>query len=286
MSLLAPALGAGVGLGVILMAFGIRATGPAAPRLSRWAAAHLRPGTAAIGGGVLIYVLTGWPVLGMLVAIGVVVLPTLMSSARRRTATERGEAIARWIEMLRDTMAGAAGLEEAVAVTARRPPPAIRHAVEQLATRLHHQSLPDALRGFATQVEDPGAELLAAALITAATNETRDLGRLLSALADATRAQVRMRHSIEAGRAQVRSATRLVLAVTLLFTVTLFVFSREYLAPYATAAGQLWLGIVGVAFFAALALLARLDRIDLPTQHLASAAPDASAGGHGPRGGS
>jgi hypothetical protein len=283
MSLLAPAFGMGIGLGVVVLAYGICVARPG-ERLRRPATAQLRTGGAAISGGVLTYVLTGWPVLGVLLAIGVVVLPGVLSSAHRRVATERCEAVARWIEMLRDTIAGAAGLEEAVAVAARRPPPGIRDAVEQLATRLHHQPLADALRGFAAQVGDPGADLLAAALITAATHETRDLGRLLSALADATRAQVNMRHTIDAGRAQVRSATRLVLAVTLLFTATLLTFSREYLAPYATPAGQLWLGIVGVAFFAALALLARLDRIDLPTQHLVSRAPDAPVRGHRARG--
>jgi hypothetical protein len=266
-SVLAAAFGAGAGLGVIALVRGLRAPNTGAPRVrsvvSRW-----RPGLLGIAGGVLVIALTGWPVLGLLTMIGSVVLPRVMSGAQRRAATERSEAVARWIEMLRDTMAGAAGLEEAVAVTARRPPPAIRDAVEQFATRLHHQPLPVALRGFAQQVDDPGAQLLAAALITAATNETRDLGRLLSALADATHAQARMRHTIDAGRAQVRSATRLVLAVTLAFTVALFVFSREYLAPYATGEGQLWLAIVGAVFFTALVLLVRLDRIDLPDQHL------------------
>jgi hypothetical protein len=109
--------------------------------------------------------------------------------------------------------------------------------------------------------------------------ETRDLGRLLSALADATRAQARMRHGVDAGRAQVRSATRLVLAVTALFTVTLFVFSRAYLAPYATPEGQLWLALVGIVFFAALVLLARLDRIELPAQPLVAVEPDPADGG-------
>jgi hypothetical protein len=236
--------------------------------VSQW-----RPGAIGIGASVVVFALTGWPVLGLLTMIGSVVLPRVLSGAQRRAATERSEAVARWIEMLRDTMAGAAGLEEAVAVTARRPPPAIRGAVQQFATRLHHQPLPVALRSFARQVDDPGAELLTAALITAATNETRDLGRLLSALADATHAQARMRHSIDTGRAQVRSATRLVLAVTLVFIVALLVFSREYLTPYATAEGQLWLALVGVVFFAALALLVRLDRIDLPEQHQMSGAP-------------
>ena len=276
MSLLPSALGVGLGLGVVVLLHGLRTTGPVVLRLRRPATTHVRWTLTGACGGVAAYALTGWPVLGLLTAAAVVVLPRVMSGARRRAQTERAEAVARWIEMLRDTMAGAAGLEEAVAVTARRPPPAIGNAVELLATRLHHQPLPTALRGFAAQVDDPGAQLLAAALITAATNETRDLGRLLSALADATRAQARMRHGVDAGRAQVRSATRLVLAVTALFTVTLFVFSRDYLAPYATPEGQAWLAIVGVVFFAALMLLARLDRVELPTQLLVPVEPDPS----------
>lgn len=267
MSILASALGAGAGLGIIVVIHGLHAADTGTPHL-RSVAAQWRPELIGVGAGIVVAAVTGWPVLGLLTMVGSVVLPRVMSGAQRRAATERSEAVARWIEMLRDTMAGAAGLEEAVALTARRPPPAIREAVEQFATRLHHQPLPVALRDFASQVDDPGAELLAAALITAATNETRDLGRLLSALADATHAQARMRHTINAGRAQVRSATRLVLAVTLVFTVALLVFSREYLAPYTTVEGQLWLAIVGGVFFAALMLLARLDRIDLPEQRL------------------
>lgn len=266
-SFLGSAFGACAGLGVIVLVRGLRPLGTGQTR-GRSMAARWRPGLLGLAGGVLVGALTGWPVLALLVMVGSVVLPRVMSGAQRRALTERSEAVARWIEMLRDTMAGAAGLEEAVAVTSQRPPPAIRDAVTQFAMRLHHQPLPVALRGFAQQVDDPGAQLLAAALITAATNETRDLGRLLSALADATHAQARMRQTIDAGRAQVRSATRLVLAVTLVFTVALFVFSREYLAPYATVEGQLWLAVVGVVFFAALVLLLRLDRIDLPEQRL------------------
>ena len=255
--------GTGVGIAVVVLAWRVerlpaRATAPA-----NW-----RPAVTALGCGLLVQVLTGWPVLGLLTAVGTIALPRAMSGARRRAAIERGEAVARWVEMLRDTMAGAAGLEEAVAVTAQHPPPPIRTAVEHLARRLQHQSLPSAMRGFAAEARDPSADLLAAALITASTNETRDLGRLLSALVDTTRAQVRMRRSVDAGRAHVRSATRLVLMVTLVFVVALFAFSSDYLAPYATIEGQLWLGLVGLAFFAALLLLVRLDRSDLPEHRL------------------
>jgi Flp pilus assembly protein TadB len=276
MSIPAAVAGAGIGIGLLFLLRGVRSAArrrPVPPRAMR-----LRPGLIATAIGGLAYALTGWPVLGLLAGIGAVTVPHIMSGAQRRAATERSEAVARWIEMLRDTMAGAAGLEQAVAVTARRPPPAIRGAVERLATRLHHQALPNALIGFATDVDDPGAELLVAALITAATNETRDLSHLLSALADTTHAQARMRRSVDAGRAQVRSATRLVLAVTLLFIAALLMFSSAYLAPYATVEGQLWLAIVGATFFAALALLVRLDRIDLPHQHLVSDTPGDSTG--------
>lgn len=279
MNLLPITFGAGMGLGVVLLMLAWRAERlPVRP--TRSAPTHWRPTFAALGGGLLAHALTGWPVLGLLTAVGTVALPRAMSGAQRRAATERSEAVARWVEMLRDTMAGAAGLEEAVTVTAHHPPPPIRTAVGHLATRLQHQPLPAAMRGFAAEVDDPSADLLAAALITASTNETRDLGRLLGALADTTRAQVHMRRSIDAGRAHVRSATRLVLTVTLMFVAALFLFSRDYLAPYATIEGQLWLGVVGVAFFAALALLIRLDRIDLPEQRLAfdtGAATDAAS---------
>lgn len=265
-------LGAGAGLGAVLLALGVRGAVPrravtmAPPR--RWQAA-LPPVLVALA----VITLTGWPALGLLAAIGTAVLPRLLSGARRRTAARRSEAVAQWIEMLRDTMAGAAGLEEAIGVSARRPPPPIAAEVTRLATRLEHRPLALALEAFAREVDDPTADMLAAALITAATSETRDLGRLLAALVEATRAQAAMRASVDAGRAHVRSATRLVLAVTAVFTVALLLFSHDYLAPYATLEGQLWLLVVGGVVAASLGFLVRLDRIDLPATPLV-ATPD------------
>ena len=131
----------------------------------------------------------------------------------------------------------------------------------------------DAMRGFADDVDDPTADLLAAALIIAGEHESRDLGRLLAALVEATRAQVAMRASVDAGRAHVRSATRLVLVITGLFCAALLTFSADYLAPYSTVEGQLWLAVVGGVVAASLLLLGRLDRIDLPSARLLSPLP-------------
>lgn len=269
MTALVALLGAGVGAGLLLMAAGALGLGPSGVG-GRVRIAHrqARRSAVAVAAGLVAYAATGWPVLALLAVAGAVTLPRLLAGGRRQAAAERSEAVAQWIEMLRDTMAGAAGLEEAILVSARRPPPAIAPAVARLAARLDHQPLERALRGFAADVDDPTADLLAAALITAAVNETRDLGQLLAALVEATRAQVRMRASVDSGRAHVRSATRLVVGVTALFTVALLLFSRTYLEPYATLEGQLWLAVVGGVFAVSLALLARLDHVRLPVTPL------------------
>lgn len=270
-------LGAGVGAGTVAILTGVRGT--VAPttviadlRFSRHQRRRVILGVAA---GAIAYATTGWPVLALLAIAAMVTLPELLGGGDRRDALERSEAIAQWIEMLRDTMAGAAGLEEAILVSARRPPPAIAPAVARLAARLEHQPLDRALRGFAAEhPDDPTADLLAAALVTAAANETRDLGELLAALVEATRAQVRMRASVDSGRAHVRSATRLVVGVTALFTAALLLFSRAYLEPYATLEGQLWLAVVGGVFAVSLTLLARLDRLRVPVTPLLVARSD------------
>lgn len=282
MTALALLLGAGAGTGLLLIGAGTRGTAPSAligraPMSGR----QLRQLALAVVGGVVTLAATGWPVLALLAMIATVTLPAILGDRERRAVADRSEAVAQWIEMLRDTMAGAAGLEEAILVSARRPPPAIAPAVTRLAARLDHQPLQRALRGFAADVDDPTADLLAAALVTAAVNETRDLGQLLAALVEATRAQVRMRASVDSGRAHVRSATRLVVGVTGAFSLALVVFSRAYLEPYATFEGQLWLAVVGGVFALSLALLARLDRVRLPATPLlgdTDGQPSADAG--------
>ena len=266
-------LGSGIGLGLLLIASGVRGTRPATGvhRLRARVPIDRLLGVAAVGAVTL--AVTGWPVLAALAACGTVAVPRALSAGRRRAAAARSDAVAQWIEMLRDTMAGAAGLEEAIVVSARRPPPAIAPAVLRLAGRLEHQRMSDAMRGFADDVDDPTADLLAAALITAGEHETRDLGRLLAALVEATRAQVAMRASVDAGRAHVRSATRLVLIITAVFCGALLTFSADYLAPYGTVEGQLWLAVVGGVVASSLMLLGRLDRIDLPSARLLARAP-------------
>ncbi len=284
--------GAGVGLGLVAIIAGLRGAPP--PRLPR----SLRPGTSgrldrgmlrlglAVGAGVLVGAITRWPV-GVLLAAGAgAILPDLASGATaQQTAVARAEAVAAWAEMLRDTLAGAAGLEQAIVASAPVAPAPIRLQVMALAARLERQGvrLVPALRGFADELADPTADLVVAALVLAGERQARRLGELLGALARAARDDATMRLRVEAGRARTRTSVRVVVGVTLAMAAGLVVLNRGYLAPYDSAFGQLVLAGVGGLFAAAFWWLGRMARIEVPERLLGSEVDVEVEGGAGGR---
>ena len=153
--------------------------------------------------------------------------------------------MAGWAEMLRDTMAGSAGLEQAIVATAPLAPLPIRAEVATLAVRLEGERLAPALRAFADEVADPTCDLVVAALVLAAEHQAQRLGELLGSLAAAARDQATMRLRVEAGRARTRTSVKVIVGATGALVVGLALFNRGYLAPYDTAVGQLVLLLVG-----------------------------------------
>jgi len=185
----------------------------------------------------------------------------LLGGARRhQAAVGRIEAIAGWAEMLRDTMAGSAGLEQAIVATATLAPLPIRAEVATLAVRLEGERLALALRAFADEVADPTCDLVVAALVLAAEHQAQRLGELLGSLAAAARDQATMRLRVEAGRARTRTSVRVIVGATGALVLGLALFNRGYLAPYDTATGQLVLILVGGVFAVAFMWLARMTR--------------------------
>jgi tight adherence protein B len=275
---LAAVCGAGVGLGLVVLVGGLRGGPPArTPGGARvrvgMERATLRLGLAA-GAGVLVGVATRWPVGAVLAAGAGALAPELAGgAAARRAAVARTEAVAGWAEMLRDTLAGAAGLEQAILASAPVAPTPIRAEVTALAVRLGHQPLPAALRAFADDLADPTGDLVAAALLLAADRHARRLGELLGALAAAARDDATMRLRIDAARARTRASARIVLATTGAMAAGLVVVNRGYLAPYDTATGQLVLALVGLLLAGACWWLARIARPDVPQRLLATPKP-------------
>jgi Flp pilus assembly protein TadB len=195
---------------------------------------------------------TRWPAGTVLAGLAAWFLPRALGPDRGHArALERIEAIASWTEQLRDTIAAAAGLEQAILATAPLAPAAVREHVTLLAARVHRgERLPAALRAFAAGVADPTADLVVAALLLAAEQQARDLAELLGSLAGSARQQAVMRMRVAAGRARVRTASRIIIAVTTILVAGLLAWSGPFLAPYGTAAGQLMLLAVGACFAA------------------------------------
>jgi Flp pilus assembly protein TadB len=213
----------------------------------------------------LVWVLTGWPVAGVLAAAGMWWLPGLLGPDRHHTEqVERIEAVASWTEQVRDLMAGAAGLHQAITTTVPIAPAPIRDHVAHLAEQLQ-QSVPpeEALGVFADRVDVPTADLVVAALSSAASRHAADLGALLSSLSLSARDQAAMLVRVAATRARVRTSARIITATTLAMAVGLVLINADYLAPYSTGTGQLVLLLIGALWAVALSWLARLARTDM-----------------------
>ena len=285
MTALAAVFGAGVGLGLILVEAGLRGadatTAASVADLGRWPRVeHLGVRLAvAVGAAVVVGAVTRWPVGAILGGLAGWATPALWAGrGAEAAATARIEAVATWTEMLRDTLAGAAGLEQAISATAPVAPVAIRAEVAHLAARAEQDRLGPALRAFADELADPTADLVVAALLLAVKHRARRLGELLGSLAAAAREHAGMRLRVQAGRARTRTSVRVVIGATLAMAAGLALADRGYLAPYDSALGQLVLAGVGAIFTAAFGWLARMARRE-PTGRLLAVPADPPAVG-------
>lgn len=268
--LVGAALGAGMGLGVLLVIAGLtgRRVLPGLDRIVP-GAARTQTVLAWLGGAVVaalvVYALTGWPVAAVL-AGGAVLWTPRMAAARagRDVAVARTEAIATWTEMVRDNMAGSAGLEQALTSSAMVAPAAIAPELRRFAVRLERMPLTDALGLLGTELDHPSADLVVVALVHAARMEARELGPLLGRLSETIRADVRMRLRVEVGRARIRTSARMVVATTVVTIAFLFVFSRQLLDAYDSPLGQLWLLLVAAVFAAGGWMLSSYGRLEMP----------------------
>ncbi|GAA5197419.1 type II secretion system protein [Rugosimonospora acidiphila] len=225
---------------------------------------------AGAGAGLLVQVGTGWPVAALFTALTVVLLPRL--AGQRRAANDidqRVEAIATWTETLRDTLRGAAGLEQAIVDSATLPPEAIAAPVRALADDVSRRvDMTAALRRFALTVADPIADLVLVQLSLAANAQAGKLGEALSAMARQARAHVADRLDAETDRAGARAEIRMVVATTVVLVGGLDIFRHAFLAPYHTMTGQLVLALVGGLFLTAFGWMGRLARFGAPPRVL------------------
>ncbi len=261
----------GIALGVWLVVDSFREHPTTLPR----PALNLPPDTRirllrAVIGALVLGLITRW-VVGAIagMALGWWLAELISGSTTRKAEIARTEAIASWTEMLRDTLSGAHGLEEAIITSANVAPDAIRREVVTLATTLEHEPIDVGLRRFADDLAHPIGDLVVAALLLAATSSTRNLGELLGTLAQSARDESGMRLRVEAARARMRTAVRVITGCTLITALGLVLFNRSYLVVYSDALGQAVLGLIALSWALSLRWVAHMSTFVTPERFLA-----------------
>lgn len=260
--LLGALIGGGFGAAALLLIVGLRGTvlEPTRPpgRLAELLARPRSPFFAVrlAGGlvlGVLVLVVTRWPVAALGLGGLVGFWPALMGgAAEERLRIVRLDAVVSWCEALRDTSAGHAGLEHAIPATAAGAAAPIRPALARLCGQLRAQvPLELALQDLAEQLNH-SADLIIAALQMNVRTRGDGLVGVLSNLAVAGREELDLSRKVTAGRAGDRRAVQLMLAIVLAVASFLVLFSDTYTAPYRSVAGQfalaVVLGLFGISF--------------------------------------
>ena len=257
--------GATVGLGVFLLLIprGVQSTwlNLVGPRSFQFRLAQLTIPFAFV----VMLVVTGWAVVAGSVALLVAAIPGIgRPYIQGRNEQELVDGIATWTEQLRDTLAGAHGLEQAIVATSVHAPLVLQTQVKKLASFIGYGSLEDGLRRFGDELNNSTADFVVAALVTASQHQARDLGMLLTQIAQCARDESKMRSRVWVGRARTRSAVKIIATVIALFVLGLFLFNRPYLQPYSSIQGQVVLsGILGV-FAVSLSLMQSMAKIIEP----------------------
>lgn len=225
---------------------------------------------AAVTVGVVVAVVTRWPVAALLAGAFTAAAPTLLGGGRAEAESLATlEAIASWTEALRGSLRSYAGIEQAIKDTAElAKPPVHTHTVGLAAALSAGVRLPVALRGFQTDVDHHAADLVATALRKATTSHTGNLAAQLGWLAHAVRERVAAMQRVETARTEAKTSARLVILIVVGVGVGLYLFNRPLLAVYGTTAGQVVLLLIGGIWILAAVWLQRLTRIPEPPRVL------------------
>ncbi|MCX5068595.1 type II secretion system F family protein [Micromonospora lupini] len=277
---------AGLLLAVVALVGTRRPAGPgpgAGPGLSRlWHGSGATPSErrayqtlllVAVVAGALAFLLTGLPVVGLLVAVAVPGAPWLFAVGKaEQRAIARIEAVGEWTRRLKDVSGTGQGLQQAIISTIGSVPPGIEDEVRLLAARLQAGWLArSALLAFADEIGDPVCDQVVAALILHLTDRGERLGDVLGSIAGAAAAEVATRREIEAKRTQPRFAVRFLTGMTLA-TLAYGLVNTEYIKPYGTPTGQVVMAALGAAFIGLLAWVRSMSQPQRPARFLP--APD------------
>lgn len=211
-----------------------------------------------IAGGVVAALVTGWPVLILVVPLAVVVLPALLSRPPNPDLLLL-QALDRWVRGLIAVLPTGKSVADAIRVTLRQAPPILAGPLAMLVVRLDERwPMDQALVAMADELASPDSDAVIAALILSAQRGGTGATMTLTALADSIQERIRALREIETERSKPRVVVRQVTLITLVVMAAAFLFGRDFFAPYGTPIGQLLLGGLLSLYLGSLFILRRL----------------------------
>ena len=235
----------------------------------------------ALGAALLILLVSGWAIPALVVGLGAFWVVGALQRRDRSTASEieRLDALASWIENVRDVLMAGEQPIGAINATVASCHLVIRPYVRRLAAGLGRQEPEVVFRRFADDIDDPVADLVAAGLSIAIRRGARTVP-VLTSLAEQTRQQVDRRRLVEAERAPTRREVQALTLIMSVLIVGLLVFGRsEYLDSYDTVGGQAFLAVALALYAALIVRVQRLAAFPRPSRFLTSAASASSGAG-------
>jgi tight adherence protein B len=226
----------------------------------------------ALVAGAVVLLVSGW-LLPAAVVGGAAFWATAGWLGRRRGVSreiERLDALASWIESVRDVLMAGEQPVGAITSTVGACPPVIRPQVRRLALGLARQDPDYVFHRFADDLDDPLADLVATGLSIAVRRGARTVP-VLTALAEQTRQQVDRRRLVEAERAPTRREVKALTAIMGALVLGLLLLGRsQYLTAYDTATGQVFLAAALTGYAALILRVQRLAAFPRPGRFLTS----------------
>ncbi len=255
-------LGSGIALSVVWFVGTRKPPGPATPfqlwmrkfwagpgRTARERRIHQILLISAVVIGALVWVLTRWPIGGIVTTIAIPGVPWLFTaSSAEKKAISRLGALEAWTRRVSDYVRNGIGLQAAIVATSRTAPPLLAVEVKTLAARLQAGTDPaEALRAFAAELDDYSADEVVAPLILQLSDAGEGLHNSLTDIAHALSEEIATRSTADSERASARYTVRFLTGAT----VAVLVFGAingSYATPYRSALGQTILAVMAAVY--------------------------------------
>ncbi len=199
---------------------------------------------------------TRWPVFAFFAFLVAVNRSLVFGAAEIRDRNiDRTEAVAKWIDSLRDSLASSGGIEQALQWSTKRPHPLLLVETRNLALDLQHRSTVQALANFASAVAHPSTDRTVAMLIMALTRRAGGMTEILAEAAREARADASTDRQVETSRSRMYAQSRLIAIGTTGVITIGALFREDARSAYSSLNGQVVLLVILIAIYGTLLFL-------------------------------